>query len=114
MINTETGRLDFNCVYEANMHRFLSKIYIIAKLEVEDRIIFEQHEKKEAVWEFYNQLLGTAGQRDFTLNLEALHQRVVDLSDLDESISEEELWAAIKSIPPDKAPGPNGFTGCFQ
>jgi hypothetical protein len=37
----------------------------------------------------------------------------LDLEDLGESFSEEEVFAAIKSMPCDKAPGPDGFTGAF-
>jgi hypothetical protein len=35
------------------------------------------------------------------------------LSDLDAPFSEEGVWAVIKSQEPDKAPGPDGFTGRF-
>lgn len=33
-----------------------------------------------------------------------------DLSHLDTSFTEEEMWSAIKSMPNDRAPGPDGFT----
>ena len=36
-----------------------------------------------------------------------------DLSELDAPFSEEEVWNSIKMLPPDKAPGPDGFTGRF-
>ena len=36
-----------------------------------------------------------------------------DLSTLDCPFSEEEVWATIKGMPLDKAPGPDGFTGRF-
>lgn len=36
-----------------------------------------------------------------------------DLSSLDSSISEEEIARVVKELPPDKAPGPDGFTGRF-
>jgi hypothetical protein len=31
----------------------------------------------------------------------------------DEVIAKEEIWANIKSLPPDKASGPNGYTDAF-
>jgi hypothetical protein len=37
----------------------------------------------------------------------------LDLEDLGESFSELEVFAAIKSMPSDKAPGPDGFMGAF-
>jgi hypothetical protein len=36
-----------------------------------------------------------------------------NLADLDMPFSEEEVWATVKKIPSDKAPGPDGFTGRF-
>jgi hypothetical protein len=66
-----------------------------------------------AAWQFYNNLLGTTGQRDLTLKLDVFHRPSVDLSDLDQFLSEDEIWNTIKSLPPDKALGPNGFTGRF-
>ena len=42
-----------------------------------------------------------------------LHLEQHDLQDLDAPITEEEVWAAIKEMPVDKSPGPDGFTGLF-
>ena len=36
-----------------------------------------------------------------------------ELDDLEQPISEEEVWNTIKNLPSDKAPGPDGFTGRF-
>jgi hypothetical protein len=36
-----------------------------------------------------------------------------DLSSLDRPFSEDEIWQAIRQMPHDKAPGPDGFTGLF-
>jgi hypothetical protein len=38
---------------------------------------------------------------------------MIDLLALDEVIAKEEIWANIKSLPPDKAPGPDGYTDTF-
>jgi len=37
----------------------------------------------------------------------------MDLSALDNPIMEEEVWETIKSMPSDRAPGPDGYTGRF-
>ena len=37
----------------------------------------------------------------------------VDVSQLEEIFTEEEVWKVIKDIPPDRAPGPDGFIGAF-
>jgi len=49
--------------------------------------------------------------RDF--NWDALGLPSVNLAALDDPFSEHEVLTAIKQLPHDKAPGPDGFTGCF-
>lgn len=51
-------------------------------------------------------------QRQHSLNLDDLLPQL-DLTGIDACFSEEEIWAAVKEIPPDRAPGPDGFTGLF-
>jgi hypothetical protein len=62
---------------------------------------------------FFSNLLGVAKQREFTLDLEVCHSANVDLGALDLPITEEEVRATIASLPSDKAPGPDGYTGRF-
>ena len=77
-------------------------------------MVFDQEEKKEVVWNFYNNLLGTAKQRDLTLDLQAFHREPADLTELEGAITEEEVWNTVKALPSDKAPGQmvslDGFT----
>jgi hypothetical protein len=61
--------------------------------------------EKEVVWNFYNGLLGTASQRELTLDLHAFHRPPIDLSELEEDITEEEVRSATNVLPSDKAPG---------
>uniref|UniRef100_A0A453RJ81 Reverse transcriptase domain-containing protein n=1 Tax=Aegilops tauschii subsp. strangulata TaxID=200361 RepID=A0A453RJ81_AEGTS len=49
--------------------------------------------------------------KDF--NWEELGIEAHALQDLDAAITEDEVWEAIKEMPSDKAPGPDGFTGIF-
>ena len=49
--------------------------------------------------------------RDF--NWDALGLPLVNLAALDDPFFEHEVLTAIKQLPHDKAPGPDGFTGCF-
>jgi hypothetical protein len=58
-------------------------------------------------------LIGSAEQRDFTLDFLSLGVQQHDLSELEVPFTEEEVWATIREIPLDKAPGPDGFTGRF-
>lgn len=63
--------------------------------------------------EFYNGLIGSLEQREYSLNLEAFYRQGQDLQELDTPISEDEVWDTIKNMPLDKAPGPDGFTDRF-
>ncbi|WVZ53201.1 hypothetical protein U9M48_004174 [Paspalum notatum var. saurae] len=84
---------------EAAFHLFKEKVFL------------SQEEKQEVVTDFYSNLLGAAEKRDFTFDLSAFHSQQLDLSSLDEPFTLEEVWATIKDMPLDKAPGPDGFTG---
>jgi hypothetical protein len=55
--------------------------------------------------------LGKAEGRSYTLDLDELAIHNHDLSVLDASFLEKEVWAVVKHLPPDKAPRPDGFTG---
>jgi hypothetical protein len=65
------------------------------------------------MFDFFEHLLGTAGSRNCSLNLGFFHRHGADLSALDQPISEEEVWDSVKSMPTDRAPGPDGYTGQF-
>lgn len=94
---------DSNTSYFHHHARYRKKNNFITRLQVGDRLLFEQ-EKKEAVWDFYNSLLGTAGSRDVTLKLDTFHQLGMDLAKLEQVITEHEVWTIILSLPSDKAP----------
>jgi hypothetical protein len=102
---------DANTSYFQQHARYRKKKNFVAKLKVGDRIIVDQ--EKEAVWDFYNNLLGTASQRALALNLQAFHRPDLDLGELDAFIMEEEVWNTIKLMPLDKASGPDGLTERF-
>jgi hypothetical protein len=57
-------------------------------------------------------MLGSCSAREHTINLAELGINAHDLSDLELPFTEEEVWT-IKQLPSDKAPGPDGYTGCF-
>jgi hypothetical protein len=58
-------------------------------------------------------LLGESLDREVTINLDELAIPSFDLSELDAPFSEDEVWRTISSLPSNKAPGPDGFTGKF-
>jgi len=64
-------------------------------------------------FEHFEGLIGTPLQRASTLDLNFSHRGGIDLSVLDEPITEDEVWETIKDLPADRAPGPDGYTGRF-
>ncbi|KAM0865646.1 hypothetical protein ACQ4PT_043144 [Festuca glaucescens] len=63
--------------------------------------------------EHYVEMLGEPAARHFMLNLDALNLPAVDTTALELPVSEDEIWATIWELPPDKAPGLDGFTARF-
>jgi hypothetical protein len=85
----------------------------IACLRVGSQVATEQAEKEALATDFYVGLLGTARPREHDLNLEAVGLRAADLSDLETQFSEEEVWEALRAMPANKSPGPDGFSWEF-
>ncbi|XP_066358080.1 uncharacterized protein [Miscanthus floridulus] len=104
---------DANTAFFHQQARYRKKKNFISKLQVGNQVVVTQDEKQKAVDDFYESILGTAEERDYTLDLDILNIQHHNLSELDASFSEEEVWATIKDMPLDKAPGPDGFTGRF-
>jgi hypothetical protein len=63
--------------------------------------------------EHFSAVFGTAASGGTTLNFLALGIQPLDLSEQEAAITPEEVWATIKAMPSDRAPGPDGFTGAF-
>lgn len=54
---------------------------------------------------------GTSHTREHSIDLEFLGIEPLDLSDLDNAFTEDEVWSIIKEMPAERAPGPDGFIG---
>ena len=76
-------------------------------------MLTKHKEKENNVFSFYNSLLGESPDREVTVNFEELNMPSFDLSELESPFPEEEVWKTICSLPSNKAPGPDGFTGKF-
>jgi hypothetical protein len=61
---------------------------------------------------YYEDVLGSNLYMKQTINLNELGVPSFELSGLDTPFTEE-VWATIKALPSDKAPGPDGLTGRF-
>jgi len=96
----------------ASEHSSISNRLAIAG-RTDGTILTKNEEKEQNIFEFYNGLLGSSVDRDVTVDLSELDMPCIDLHTLEAPFSEEEVWQTIRSLPSDKAPGPDGFTGKF-
>lgn len=85
----------------------------IPALHCGEIIITEQEGKEEAFYTAYKELLGTYHARENSIDLDFLGITPLDLRELDDIFTEEEIWAMIKDMPADRAPVPDGFIGLF-
>jgi len=104
---------DANTSFFHKQASFRKRKNFISKLIDGDRVATAQEDKHQILFEHFDNLLGMARSRDLTLELAAFHRAAIDLSELEAPFSEEEVWATIRSLPADRAPGPDGFTGRF-
>jgi hypothetical protein len=65
-------------------------------------------DKVEAMESFFEDLLGTLADRPFSLDLGYLGNPSNDMSGIDGEFTVDEVWDAIKGMPLDKCPGPDG------
>jgi mannosylglycoprotein endo-beta-mannosidase len=85
----------------------------ILRLSDGDATAEDQGEKEELATQFFARLLGHAMPRDHDLSLGAMGLASLDLRGLDAAFSEDEVWAAVRAMPSNKSPGPDGFTWEF-
>lgn len=113
------SRLDWRVEGDANTEffhshaRYRKRKSTISKLVVEGNTLTSHEQMENAVLEYYHNLLGMAQYRAESLNLLTFHHVQHELHGLEAPISEDEVWKTIKDMPPDKVPGPDGFTGRF-
>lgn len=68
---------------------------------------------EEVFHDHFVNLLGKPIDRAHSLDLSYINISSHDLQDLEASFSKEEVWEAIRCLPPEKAPGPDGFSALF-
>jgi hypothetical protein len=63
------------------------------------------HEAKaEALHNYYNEKLGSAPQRECTIDWNTLQTPRYDLAELEKEVTEEEIYTALMQTPPEKSP----------
>lgn len=92
---------------------FRKRKKFIPKLKRGEQLVTSHEDKHQVMYDYYDGLLCTAMPRNLTLNLQYFHSGETDLSALNVPFSEDEVWATICSLPSDRAPGLDGYTGRF-
>lgn len=70
-------------------------------------------QEKAAMAHSFNSIIGAIASHSQGLDIRYLNILSVDLQELAEPFTEEEVEKIIKDIPLDRAPGSDGFTGLF-
>jgi hypothetical protein len=73
----------------------------------------EEEAKADAIYDYFNNILGTYFLHTRNINLAQIGLPQLDLGMLASAFTVEEVWAVTKEILNDRAPGPGGFTGHF-
>ncbi|XP_071676915.1 uncharacterized protein [Lolium perenne] len=87
----------------------------ISSLKLSDGHIVTDHDLMAAeAWTCYKGRMGTSVGIQMRFDLQRLIPIVDGLDDIVVPFTIEEMDAVVKSMPPDKAPGPDGFNGFFM
>jgi len=85
----------------------------ISTIQSDEGLAVTQQDKSKAALEFFSNAVGSRMPRGRAINWEQLGYSPHNLEDLDTPFTEEELLNTIRSLPSEKAPGPDGFIGVF-
>jgi hypothetical protein len=84
----------------------------IAAIQHDGHWVSAEEAKEELIYNYYYGVFGTLFLRAHSIQLDELIP-CLDLTGIDACFTEEEIWLAIKEMPSDRAPGPDGFTSLF-
>lgn len=82
-------------------------------LHTDDGMVFAHEDKEKAIGDYFRDHIGSTTPRSMSLNWHSLGYTPRDLSELELPFTHDEVKDTIDSMPSDKAPGPDGFTGAF-
>ena len=90
---------DANTSFFHKQAAFRKRKIFISKLIDGDRTVTSQEDKHRILYDFYDNLIGSAPIRTASLDLQFFHRNSMDLSALDNPMMSEEVWETIKSEP---------------
>lgn len=86
----------------------------ISSLQDEDGNIVSEHQQMAGMlWGTFRDRMGVSTGIDMRFDLATLIDNVDGLDNLSAPFSEDEINEVLKSLPTDRCPGPDGFTGLF-
>jgi hypothetical protein len=85
----------------------------IHSLHTDGRVATTHNDKEKIIADYFSGHLGSHEPRSTTFSWSALGYVPRDLSALEAPFTQDEIKDTINSMPSDKAPGPDGFTGAF-
>jgi hypothetical protein len=95
----------FFCAH-ANAHRHRNCVW---SLLVDDEIVVSKERKADVAFCYFDQALGTSPPRNNSIILNLLSMLCFDPAGMGARFTEVEVWDNIRSLPPDKSLGPDGF-----
>ena len=90
------------------------RINTISSLQLPSgNLVVGHNEKAALLWEAFKERMGQSDNPELLFDLSALITGFQNLDSLMEPFTKEEIDDIVKSIPADRAPGPDGFNGFF-
>jgi hypothetical protein len=85
----------------------------IRSVNIGNQVVVSEPQKAQAFFNFYDGFMGEPAPRSCAIDLDQLDLPRLDLSQLSECFTEEEVWNVVRSLSPNKASGLNGFMTRF-
>lgn len=85
----------------------------IQQLQVDGTELHTHQQKEQCLYNHFSSQFGASYNRQFSLDWASLGINTVDLNDLEQEFTEEELHAVVMDLKSDKVPGQDGYIGVF-
>lgn len=104
---------DANTAYFHMIARGRKRRKYISALAVDGHTVTMHADMERAISNHFTSVFGAAAAGGNGLSFPNLGLVPIDLAEQEEGIGADEVWAAIKSMPSDRVPGPDGFNEIF-